>query len=192
MKKIILTVAAVFALTFANAQDKKNGFAKGDMYVGGTISYSSEDNDGDKTTSTTLAPEFGYFISDDLALTAGISMMNQDNGTNKPSSFNMNLGGKYYFLNIGDNFKTYTHFGLTFGSIDLDNGSDKISTMGLGAGVGFNYFITSNLAIDMGLGDVLSYGNAKQGDAKYTSTSLNVNVFDNFFNTPTFGMIYKF
>ena len=44
MKKIILTVAAVFALTFANAQDKKEGsegFAKGDLYLSGTVGFSN-------------------------------------------------------------------------------------------------------------------------------------------------------
>lgn len=195
MKKIILTVAAVFALTFANAQDKKEssfGFGKGDIYLGGRISYSSDDNGTTKTTSTTLAPEIGYFISENLALTLGLNSTSTDNGTNKPSEFDVNVGGRYYFLNLGDRFKTFTNFGIGFGSYDPDNGSDKTSLLGVHGGLGINYFITPKLAIDFGLSDVLSYESAKTGSVKQTSTNLNVNVFNNFFNAASFGLIYKF
>ena len=46
MKKIFLTAAAVFALSFANAQDKKAastgfGYAKGDFVLGGNIMFGS-------------------------------------------------------------------------------------------------------------------------------------------------------
>ncbi|MGL2966408.1 outer membrane beta-barrel protein [Flavobacterium sp. XGLA_31] len=196
MKKIILTVAAVFALSFANAQDKKEssfGFGKGDIYVGGRISYSSEDDDVVKTTSTTIAPEAGYFISDNFALTLGLESTSVDNGTNKPSQFNVNVGGRYYFLNLGERFKTFTNFGIGFGTYNPDiTGADNTKTFGFKGGVGINYFVTPKLAIDFGLADVLSYQSAKTGDAKQTNTDLNVNVFNNFFNAASFGLIYKF
>ena len=45
MKKIILTVAAVFAFGFANAQDKKEdsgaGFSNGDAYISGSFGINS-------------------------------------------------------------------------------------------------------------------------------------------------------
>ena len=134
MKKIILTVAAVFAMSFANAQDKKEGsfgFSKGDIYLGGRLSYSSDDNDVVKTTSTTIAPEAGYFISDNFALTLGLESTSGDDGVKKPSSLNVNLGGRYYFLNLGERFKTFTNFGVNFGSLDPDTGADKTNTFGL-------------------------------------------------------------
>ena len=195
MKKIILTVATVFALTFANAQDKKEssfGFANGDFYLGGRISYSSSDDGTTKTTSTTLSPEAGYFISDNFAITLGLNSTTDDNGTNKPSEFDVNLGGRYYFLNLGERFKTFTNFGIGFGSYNPDNGGDKTSLLGVKGGLGINYFITPKLAIDFGLADVLSYESAKTGSVKQTSTDLNVNVFNNFFSAASFGLIYKF
>ncbi|TBX70417.1 porin family protein [Flavobacterium silvisoli] len=194
MKKIILTVAAVFALSFANAQDKKEssfGFGKGDIYLGGRISYSSEDDDVVKTTSTTFAPEAGYFISDNFAVTLGLDYTTVDNGVNKPNSFDVNLGGRYYFLNLGERFKTFTNFGINIGSSDPDTGADKTNTFGIRGGLGINYFVTPKLAIDFGLANVLSYQNQKAGDAKQTNTDLNVNVFNNFFNAASFGLIYK-
>ena len=55
MKKIILSAIAVCAFGFANAQDKESyGFASGDMYLGGRISYSSTDDGTVKTSSNTI------------------------------------------------------------------------------------------------------------------------------------------
>ncbi len=196
MKKIILTAAAVFAISFANAQDKKDsgfGFAKGDVVVGGNISYSSNDNGTTKTTSSTFSPQLGYFISDNLALGAGLTIGSMDNGTTKASSFGLDLEGRYYFLNLGERFKTYTNFGFGFGSMDSGlAGADKVKTFNLGGGLGMNYFVTSKLAINWGLSNILSYGSQKVGSSSTTNVDLNVNVFQNFFNTPTFGLVYKF
>jgi outer membrane protein len=199
MKKIILTMAAVFAISFANAQETKDssfGFAKGDIYLGGRVQYNSTKNDNGvtsvTTTSTNFSPEAGYFISDKFAVTAGLMIGGSDNGTTKTNTFGVNLGGRYYFLNLGERFKTFTNFGLGFGSDDNGgNGADKTSTFGIGGGLGVNYFITSNLAIDFGLSNVLSYSTSKTGDFKSNSLDLNANVFNNFFNTATFGLIYK-
>jgi outer membrane protein len=201
MKKIILTVAAVFALSFANAQDKKEGsfgFSEGDFYLGGKVQYNSTKNDNGVAsvteTSTTLSPEAGYFLSDKFAVTAGLDIKNTDNGVGtKTKEFGLKLGGRYYFLNLGERFKTFTNFGLGFGSNDNGgNGAEKTNNFNIGGGLGINYFVTSSLAIDFGLSDVLNYSTSKTGDAKANSLDLNANVFNNFFDTATFGLIYKF
>ena len=77
MKKIILTVAAVFALTFANAQDKKEGsegFAKGDLFLTGAFNYSSTKAGDVKTDGLTLAPGIGYFLTDNVALVGALEI----------------------------------------------------------------------------------------------------------------------
>jgi outer membrane protein len=202
MKKIILSVVAIMAFGFANAQDKKEasfGFAKGDIYLGGRVSYSSTTTDPGtpgsssvKTTSTRLAPEVGYFISDNFALTLGLDSTSSDNGTTKPTALDINLGGRYYFLNMGERFKTFTNFGLTIGSADSGvTGADKTSTLGLGAGLGINYFVTPRLAIDFGLSRVLNYSSSKTGDAKSSGIELSINEYNNFFAAASFGLIYK-
>lgn len=199
MKKIILSAVAIMAFGFANAQDKKEGsfgFAKGDIYLGGRVAYSSDDNETGgvsvKTTSTTLAPEAGYFISDDFAITLGVAYKTVDNGATKPNSLDVNVGGRYYFLPLGERFKTFTNFGVGFGSSDPDTGGDKTSNFHIGGGLGINYFITPRLAIDFGLSDLLMYRNSKTGDDKSTTIDLSLNEYNNFFGgTATFGLIYK-
>jgi outer membrane protein len=196
MKKIILSAIAVCAFGFANAQDKDSyGFAKGDMYLGGSISYLSEDNGGVKTTSNTIAPEFGYFISDNLALTAGLDLISsEDAAGDKTKETVIKIGGRYYFLNVGERFKTYTNFGLESGSNDNGgNGAEKTSTLGLGAGIGVNYWITSKWAVDFGLNDVFDYTSSKTGDVKSTKMSLDINnKYNNIFAAAKLGLIYKF
>ena len=195
MKKIILSAIAVCAFGFANAQDKESyGFATGDMYLGGSISYSSEEVGNVKTTSNTIAPEFGYFLSDNLALTAGLELTSEDNGTTKPKTTVISVGGRYYFLNVGERFKTFTNFGLHSGSQDTGvAGAEKITGLGLHAGIGVNYWITSKWAVDFGLTDVFSYDTVKQGDAKSTSMTLDINnKYNNIFAAAKVGLIYKF
>ena len=203
MKKIILTMAAVFALTFANAQDKKEkkeasfGFSEGDFYLGGRVQYNSTKNDNGTTsvttTTTNFSPEAGYFLSDKFAITAGLAIGGTDNGTTKDKTFGVKVGGRYYFLNLGERFKTFTNFGIGFGSDDNGgNSAPKTNTLSVGGGLGMNYFITPSLAIDFGLANVLSYDSSKTDSAKTSSLDLNANVFNNFFGTTTFGLIYKF
>ena len=195
MKKIILSAIAVCAFGFANAQDKESyGFATGDMYLGGSISYSSEEVGNVKSTSNTIAPEFGYFLSDNLALTAGLELTSEDNGTTKPKTTVISVGGRYYFLNVGERFKTFTNFGLHSGSQDTGvAGAEKITGLGLHAGIGVNYWITSKWAVDFGLTDVFSYDTVKQGDAKGTSMTLDINnKYNNIFAAAKLGLIYKF
>jgi outer membrane protein len=201
MKKIILSALAVCAFTFVSAQDKKAssdfGYAKGDFVLGGNIKYTSVDNDGVKSSSSEFGPEAAYFLSDKFAVTAGIMIGSTDNLPTDPgvkrSTSNIAIGGRYYILDLGQRFKTYTNFGLNFGSDDNGgDGAEKTSTLGLGAGVGMNYFITTSIAINFGLANVISYGSSKTGDAKATGMDVNLNEFSNFFAKPTFGVAYKF
>ncbi|MEO0037856.1 MAG: hypothetical protein RIQ59_1067 [Bacteroidota bacterium] len=200
MKKIILTVAAVFALSFANAQDKKEsgfGYAKGDIVLGGNIKMSSSTDEvggvSTKTSSSMIGPDVAYFIDDNFALELGLAIGSSKVGTTTTATSNIAVGARYYFLNLGERFKTYTNFGLNFGSNDNGgNGAEKTSTLGLGAGLGMNYFLTSKVAINFGLGNVISYDSSKTGDAKSSSMNVNLNEFNNFFSKPTFGVSYKF
>jgi outer membrane protein len=200
MKKIILTVAAVFALSFANAQDKKEsgfGFAKGDILLEGNIKYSSETVEtggvSTTTTNTVLGPNVAYFISDKVALELGVAIGNSKVGSATRATSDISVGARYYFLNLGERFKTYTNFGLNFGSDDNGgNGAEKTSTLGFGAGLGMNYFLTSKVSISFGLGNVISYTSEKTGNNKMSEMELDLNTFNNFFAQPTFGVAYKF
>ena len=195
MKKIILSAIAVCAFGFANAQDKDSyGFAKGDMFLGGFVSYSSEEVGDVKNTSTTIAPTFGYFISDNLALQVALISSSEKDGDVTTKGTGFAVGGRYYFLNVGERFKTYYNFGLASGSNDNGgNGAEKTTNMILNAGIGVNYWVNSKWAVDFGLTDVFNYTSSKTGDVKSTEMSLDINNgYNNIFAAAKLGLIYKF
>ncbi|WP_431136595.1 outer membrane beta-barrel protein [Psychroserpens mesophilus] len=235
MKKLLLLSAvAVFGLTNVNAQDeateKTFGFEKGNIMVEGNLGFSSStdtdsDDSGDlfeeKNSSLNFNPKAGYFISDKFAVGIQLnlnSFKNEDTNLivdpsvteeTKTSSFGGGVFARYYFLDLGERFKTYGEFGVGFNSgntettvTGLDDPIADYDTSGFGAGVslGINYFVTECFAINFVLTDVLSY-NSTSGENnlegatdeyKVSSFNGNVNVFNNFFQTAQFGLTWKF
>lgn len=223
MKKVLLSAVALVAFTFANAQEgeaKEFGFSKGNIMLEGNLGFSSStetnsDNTGDldetKTSSFEFNPKAGYFVSDKLAV--GVELMigsgksentifGTPNVTNEMTSNNFGAGvfARYYFLELGQRFKTYAEAGLGFNGKKWEtNGTEtrKDSGFGLGIDLGMNYFVTKKMAINFGLANVLGFNSTKSefpgGDETVTSgVNGNFNIFNNFFDTPTFGLTYKF
>ncbi|HEY0046101.1 MAG TPA: OmpA family protein [Flavobacterium sp.] len=228
MKKIILSAAAVFAFGFANAQDATTttttgfGFAQGDIFVEGQLNFSSnnetatfdgEDLNEEKQSSFNFSPKVGFFVSDKFAVGLQVNIGSGKSETTdfttdpnvvveeSSSSFGAGAFARYYFLNLGERFKTYTELGVGFGSTKNEVGSTetgKDTNLNIGIDLGINYFVTPNMAISFGLADILSFNSVKSedasGDFETTRSEFNgnINSFNNFFNTPTFGLLYKF
>ena len=201
MKKILLSAIAVFAFSFANAQEESDfGFSKGDVLVEGNLSLTSKSvPDGNSTKTTTsygFAPVGGYFLSDNFALGLGLNISSDKENSREVNTFGVGVFGRYYFLELGQRFKVYGQggVGLDFGSTQTTSGSDKAkyTEFGIGAGLGINYFVTPKLAINFGLSDVVSFTTKKpkNGDAN-NEFNVNINEFNNFFGShTTFGLTY--
>lgn len=204
MKKVLLSAVALLAFGFANAQEeaKAFGFAEGDIFVEGNLGFSStnDKNTEVKTNSFSFNPKAGYFVTEKLAV--GVELMTGSskrevagNDDFKESNFGAGVFARYYFLDLGARFKTYAEAGLGIDSGKEENfpGDAKYSGFGAGFGLGMQYFVTSNVAINFGLSDVLSYSSSKWDGAKNVSEfNANVNVFNNFFSAAQFGATYKF
>lgn len=224
MKKIILTVAAIFAFGFANAQEKTEesgfGFSKGNIMLEGNIRFSADkdtdsfngnDIEEDKTSSFAFNPKVGYFLTNKVAL--GVEVLVASNNSentqfgspnvvteNKANGFGAGVFARYYFLDLGQRFKTYAEAGLGFGSTKNETNSVETSNstnVGFGIDLGINYFLTPKFAINFGLTDLLSFNSSKTefpggGETQSTGFNGNINVFNNFFNTAQFGLTYKF
>ena len=190
MKKIILTAAAVFAISFANAQDKKDsgmGLAKGDVYVTGSLSSRSSSVSG-SDTATEFAPSVGYFLTDNISLEAGFSTAK--NGDVKSSLFG--LGAAYNF-NAKNQFSSRVSLSLATGS-----GTDLIDTgiglvawdykaTALSLGYGVRYFVSSHFSLTADVA-ALNYTSVTPdgGDAEST-TELGLNM-----SNISLGLSYKF
>ncbi|MGG5506941.1 MULTISPECIES: outer membrane beta-barrel protein [unclassified Myroides] len=213
MKKLVLSLVAVAALGFtANAQEKEKptfGFQEGNVMIEGSFQIQDQvvkDSDSgakDKTTHYNFNPKVGYFLSDKLAVGASLGFGKTNVGA---GALGVDITGttmyagafaRYYFLELGNRFKTYAEVGVGYQEGKVS--SEKYKETGLAAGIdlGFNYFVTEQLAVTFALGNVFSYKNynMKEDGTKVgtvSETEANLNVFNNFFDNATFGLVYKF
>lgn len=234
MKKLLLLSAiAVFGFSNVNAQEegeKTFGFEKGSIIVEGNLGFNSSkttdsDSSGDiseaKNSGVSFNPKAGFFISEKLALGIQLNINSTKNENtdlttspnfvteSKGSTFGAGVFARYYFLDLGKRFKTYTEFGVGFNSTKNEttqtgatNALFDTKGTGIGAGLslGMNYFVTECFAINFMLADVLSFQSMKTtnelpgatDESKNSSFNGNLNVFNNFFQTAQFGLTYKF
>lgn len=214
MKKIILSLVAIFGFgAAAQAQDSGSefGFNQGDILVEGNFSFYTRGTSGDssdnKHNTFVIAPRVGYFLTDKLALGVGLdfgtakneklSINGADVTAYKSNRFGFDVFGRYYFLEAGQRFKFYGQgkLGLDFYGIEASKGDSKqkLTKFGIGVDLGVNYFVTPKIAINFGLADVIGFSSLKPKDGKAENTFAgNFNVFNNFFDTPTFGATFKF
>jgi outer membrane protein len=197
MKKIILTVAAVFAFGFANAQEATTtdgGFAQGDLFLSGGIGFSSSKTGDVKTNGVNFSPAIGYFISENIALGARLDVDSGkvDNGVaeTKTSGFGVEAFGRYYFTPAAK-FSVFGELAVGVGSskTEVGNVENKSKTFGVNAGAGVSYFLSNNWAIEAGWAG-LGYNtddNGGNGAEKTNTFGLNVDL-----SSINFGLIYKF
>jgi hypothetical protein len=213
MKKIILTVAAVFALTFANAQDKKEGgagLASGDIVLSADANYTSISTGDAKGSTFGLAPGVGYMMSDNLMLlgSIGISSGTADTAGEdlKLNGLGLNAGVRYFFTPADKfSFSIGGQLGYSSVSSNLDyfdvtnsgapvllSDSVKTTTISLNVPLGLHYFMNDNFAITATWGG-LGYSTSKDDDdsnanGKESTNTLGLNLNMSAIN---FGLIYK-
>ncbi|MDM1528447.1 outer membrane protein [Myroides odoratimimus] len=225
MKKLVLSLVAVAAFGFtANAQETEKptfGFQESNVFVEGMFSINNntikpEGGSKVKTTTYNFTPKVGYMLSDKFAV--GVELGFGKNA-DEDGTFGQLLGeksikgyvketyagafGRYYFLELGQRFKTYAEVGVGFHQGVAEQRllnktyDDKMTGIKAGLGLGMNYFVTNNLAISFHLGDIFTYSNynLKSDGTKLgteSNTDANVNIFNNFFTEAKFGLTYKF
>jgi hypothetical protein len=191
MKKIILTAAAVFAISFANAQDKKDsgmGFAKGDVYVTGSLSSKSSSISG-SDTATEFAPSVGYFLTDNISLEAGFSTAK--NGDVKSNLFG--LGAAYNF-NAKNQFSSRINLSLATGSgtelVDLGGMTPTAfdyKATALSLGYGIRYFVSSHFSLTADVAALNYTSVTLDGMDAESTTELGLNM-----SNISLGLTYKF
>ena len=197
MKKVLLTLTAVTAITLAaNAQTEK-----GKVMLGGQVSYngtSTKDSDA-KTNSFSIIPNVGYFVADNIAVGTGVgynwSENKSDNDNkNTTSSFVVAPFGRLYSANEGPvKFFGQLSVPMSWGTTKAND--DKLGTTanyGVELAPGIAFFPTSNIGIDFKVKGLYFESNTSKNevtDAKVTRSNygLNANSF-----TPSVGVTFHF
>lgn len=172
MKKIILTVAAVFAFGFANAQDMKFGVKGG---------YINSNFGGDADTDAKSSFYFGglvdFTISEKFHIQPELlySMEGADNDETDLNFVRIPVMAKYYVAE-GFNIQAGPQFGFVAGGGEI---KELTKSFDYGLGLGAGYELTSGLFFD----------------ARYNFGLANISDMDGFdVNTTSFqiGLGYRF
>ncbi|KAA5823650.1 porin family protein [Algibacter amylolyticus] len=205
MKKLLIIAAvAVFGLSNVNAQDdaKAYGFNEGDVFLEGNIGFSStnDKNFDEKTNSFTIAPKVGFFLNEDLAIGGQLtfnSFKEEVSGTDTVdnSTFGAGVFARYYFLDLGQRFKTFTEFGIAYATSDNKISDFKVNAIGASLDLGINYFVTEKIALTFGLRNVLGFTSTKADvDGAKAESNFNLgfgDVANPFSGNASFGLLYK-
>jgi hypothetical protein len=181
MKKIIITLGVVFALSFANAQDKKEavpGFSKGDLVATGSVSFVSRSYGGNSTVI--IAPSLVYFTSDNVSVSARYT--NEKSGPLSSKGFGI---GTAYHFNAGKQFSTQLGATLDFGS--MKNATEDFTTTNVDVFYGINYFISKHLAFGASIAALSHHIKSPKNGAEVETTTLGLDTDHILFN-----LAYKF
>jgi outer membrane protein len=182
MKKLLsICVLAAGIASYAQAQT-----TAGNMMIGGTFGYRSEKEEqpleDTKTNTLTFAPQFGYFVADNLAVGANLILESEKVEDDKTTTLFFEPFGRYYMFTSNDKFAFYAEAGLGFGSQKFEpDGGDEVkgSIFRFRISPGFSYFFNEKWALDMELSGI-----------SYTSVNPNTDsdADDDKVNTFEFGV----
>lgn len=209
MKTKFLTAAALICTFFySNAQvntmnsemdeevnsAKGMTFEQGNMFAEGGLKITTGGNEDSYAVNAKL----GYFISPKVAVggQASFGSLENDVTDTKTDVFGIGAFARYYFLELDSKrLKAYGEAGLGYGKNKTKVGGttiDNDNSVTADINLGLNYFFTKNFAATFTLANILSYNSVspENGDS-VNKFELNVNLFENIFAQPQFGILYK-
>jgi len=206
MKTKFFIILSMLTFSFANAQQveaeeemnsaKGITFQSGDMFLEGSIKIST----GGESDYYGFSPKFGYFLNDKFAVGAKLNYSSEKEETvpeTKTNVFGVGAFARYYFLELDKKrFKAFAEAGLGFGQNKvkiegIEDDTDNSITADIT--VGLNYFVTKNIAVTFTLANVLAYNSVSPENGESSDTfNLNINLFENIFDQPQFGLLYRF
>ncbi len=202
MKKLLFSMAALAAFGIAQAQEgtATSGFAKGDLFVSGSVGFSSTKTGDIKNDQFNVTPRVGYFVSENIAVgvqlgvTSGKDTSSDGAGglvETKTSGFEGGAFARYY-TTPANAFSFFAQLSASFNSTKTEfdaGGEAKNNGFGLGVAPGISYFVSDHFALETTFG-LLGYKTTKPDadGAESTNTfDLNLNL-----SNVMFGLIYKF
>jgi len=201
MNKKTLLVAALALITSATFAQK------GSKWLGGTLSTQSTNSDGDKESSFTFAPEFGYYLSDRWAIGASLAFVNSKEEDDADKDIETHSTAftpfaRYTFAKVSK-FDFFVNGGLSFGSSKTEDNyyDDEYSShfVALRIHPGISYNISSKFSAQVHLPSLVQFvsGTTEDDNEDYDYDSNYIGINDNYtiqsyFLDAGFGFIYKF
>ncbi|WP_103068318.1 outer membrane beta-barrel protein [Aquimarina sediminis] len=205
MKKILITAVALVSFATAIAQDENTteGFAKGDIFVSGSVGFNSQKHADDKLSSFEITPSVGYFISENITIGGRIGFESTKvegdsfetdflSTPGKSSTFSIGAFGRYY-TTPANKFSIFGELAANYLSTKVDPDATTTDTtidgFGIGLSPGVSYFLSSNFALEATWG-ALQYSTSKadfDGAESLDAFQIGLDLDD-----IRLGLLYKF
>ena len=153
--KLIFTLT-LFSFLTSNAQ-----ITKGNWMVGGSGSYSKEENYANnfkssklKTSELEIKTNIGYFFIDNLQVGTRIGYTTYKVDVNPDSNrywLKYGIYSRYYFLKTEKLVNVYLDGGYFFGNSAFSDGQYKDNLNGYSISAGPTIFLNSSIAVEMGV-----------------------------------------
>lgn len=142
--KIILLNAALFC-TFSTFAQTESGH----LMLGGTAGFDIQFEDEHNVTSIDVQPQLGFFILNNLAVGAGLTLANQKQGDDFSSnSFGIMPFGRYYLGSGNTRIFLQAHFGYISAKTEFFGDETTASGTQIGGGPGVAFFLNNHVAIE--------------------------------------------
>jgi opacity protein-like surface antigen len=173
MKNVMLLLLGVFMVIGAqlNAQTEQ-----GRVLIGGTAGFESTSTPAGEekvtTTELNLSPYIGYFVIDRLAIGADINfeLFGAEGEDNDATRFAIGPFVRYYFF-TNESIGVFGQAGINYETLTVGEG-DGVSEFGFGAGVGADFFLNDNVAIEA----IVRFQSSKIEDADDSTTRFGLGV----------------
>ncbi|WP_422006715.1 outer membrane beta-barrel protein [Roseivirga pacifica] len=181
MKKLILAITFLSFFSLANAQ-----IQKGDIQVGGTVSYSHSTTSGIEVDNFNFSPRAGLFLSDLTSVGIQLGYSNNKYGGITNTAFEVGVYSRFHKL-IADNFYLFYQpsLSLSFQEFESNDGTKTESdAINIGFSPGVSYFFSSKFAAEATVGRVY-FSRDLTNDTSDYGIGLN-------FDSISFGFSYYF
>ena len=174
--------------------------SSGNMMVGGGIDFSSvsrQSGNANDVNSFSFSPSFGYFVSDNLAVGASLSLGSTRTGTgaNKEVTTAFSFGPfvRYYLFTSNEQFAFFGQAGLNFGTQKTDpafGGVSKGNFLSFAVSPGAAFFFNEHWALELAItGFAISSTDPNTSNDNDKVTRVN---FDISSLSPQLGFRYHF
>lgn len=208
MKKLVLSLSALFAFGLANAQETTTeGFKKGDAFISGGAGFSSiKSGEYSKSNQFNISPRAAYFVTNNIALGVSLNYLHikmdespTDVGTynQKNNSITAGVFGRYY-VTPANKFSFFAQLGVDYVSTkhtirgDIYDMDYKTNGVGVNFSPAVSYFISDHFALEALFG-ILSYNSYKpKNDSVVNEPSTDTFNAGLDLSNINLGLVYKF
>ncbi|WP_312137466.1 outer membrane beta-barrel protein [Sphingobacterium sp.] len=197
MKKLLLTLTAVTAITFASQAQTE----KGKIILGGQVGFAGESiKDTDvKTTGFSIIPQVGYFVADNIAIGTGVGYSwnkaeeTKDNDQTV-GKFVVSPYGRMYSKNDGPvKFFGQLTVPMAWGTAKVnDTKTATTADYGVELAPGIAYFPTSNIGIELKVRGLYYNNGSVKNETTDTKVTTNSYGLDANSLAPTLGVQFHF